>query len=894
MRLYLSNMCRLSLIALLLAATGVFLHADPALITPTPREMVVMGDPVPVGGGLIVLVGEDPKLRTAAGEINDRLTGELLSEPLPVVTGGVDDVAASAGPVFVVGIVGTPGMVPLIEAFPVSVPDKRQGYGIAVHRPAGKLVMVLSGHDGQGALYAAVTLRYLLDPAGGAALPNGAAVVQPTRVQDWPDFPWRQIGRPPANVGIGWQLKQASREQRSDIEKIGQRFVREEKLYVDFLLRHKINLSWTHATHLERSGEGQYAFLRDVSEYARARGVHFVEKAHSFIGTYPRDKDDPVRSRCVDHRVHKQYFCWSLLDLHEERARHMAKAMKASGINWLYLHATDGGGWENPARWGERCEECRRAYGDDHAKADAAVFGTWYRVMKEEIPEFRLIAVVYPYNGNSIDPQELERRLIASSGAVPNAPALAQKIADSHTAFLTRLGELLPPDVVVCQREVVRKAYDLMTDCYGKRAFQIYLELKHGRGWNPEFTFASAWLKTFYRPDHEDVFYAADCSWALNYLSEMMSAQFGWNVESPGAREFTNPGLRGSDIDHHIEPRDISRSYLDRFCREFYGPEIGPYMMPVYDSNISYRFIQRPQTLITEMGLRDPEERMQQMVDATARAMMSLEKAREAYVAAEAAGRTPVPGELAADMFGEMVRAVLVSSHVAPYQLRMLRARPAVISGDMAGAKQLVGEMRDAIAAGKAAWEAYWPWMKSIPIAERRNPNWVYTFGRFQRYDFAELEAEVVEFERDMDRLFEAYNTPRWFKKAMQERVLYAIPAGGRPTIDGRLDEDAWQSALLNEYFVNHKTSTPAQRETQARILYDETGLYVAYSAHEPGADQVPMKKAGGDDHQWNQENSVEMFVDADGDQETYTHYIWGIDGSALDGRKVRNAAGML
>ena len=879
-------------LALSLTAIIASVGADPALITPMPREMELSGPPAPVDGALIVLSGSHPKLRVGAEEVNHRLTYELRAKPLPVVWGGLDRIDSANGPVFVLGIAGTDEMLAVTRAYEVTVPAKPQGYGIASHRRDGKLVMILAGHDGQGALYAAVTLRYLL--ADGARLASGRAVVRPARVRDWPDFRWRQIGRPPANVGIGWELKRASQKGEPGIDKIGARFVREGKLYVDYLLRHKINLTWTHATHLERSGEGQFRYLREVSDYARARGVHFVEKAHSYVGTYPKDKDDPRKSRCVDHRVHRQYFCWSLLEVHEARARAFAKAMKESGIHWLYLHATDGGGWENPARWGERCNECRRVYGDDHAKADAAVFGTWYRIMKEEMPDFRLIAVVYPYNGSSIDPAEIERRLVQKSGAIPNAKALAQRITQSHRSFLTRLGQLLPPDVFICQREVPRDRYALMTKCYGKRGFQIYLEQKHGRGWNPEFTIASGWLKTFYRPQHEDVFYASDCAWGLNYFSEMMSAQFGWDVESPGAKEFTNPGLRSTDIDHHIEPRDVSGKYIERFCRDFYGLEIGPYMVPVYDSNISYRFIQRPRTLIGQMGLRDPEARMQQMVDATERAMESLEQARRAYDAAVAAGRRPFPSELAAGMFGEMFRAVLVSSYVAPYQLRMLRARSAVIEGHMDKAKQLAVQMRGIIAKGKAAWEANWPWMKRAPIVERRNPNWVYTFGQFQRYDYSNLEAEVAKFEGDMDKLFEAYNTPRWFKKAMRERSLYAVPVATPPTIDGRLDEQVWQTAPQNEFFVNHKTSTPAERETEARILFDKTGLYVAYTVYEPGADQVAVQKKARDDHHWNQAHSVELFVDANGDKETYTHYIWGIDGSILDGKKIRDANGML
>lgn len=877
-----------------LAAASVPLNADTSLITPQPREMKLLGDPVSLDGGAIVLAGSHAKLLVAADEVNQRLKHDLKAVPLPVVRGGVESIGSAKGLTIVIGIVGTLEMAAVLQRYATPVPEKTQGYAISSHRRNDRLVMVLAGHDEQGALYAAVTFRHLLDPAEAAKLPYGRAVVQPALVRDWPDFVWQQIGRPPMNVGVGWELRSASKEGYASIENVGRRFVREGKQYVDFMLRHKINLSWTHATHLTASGDRQHPFLREVSDYASARGIAFVEKAHSNIGTYPRDKDDPIRSRCVDHRVHKQYFCWSLLDLHEQRAQVFAQAMKAAGIRWLYLHTTDGGGWENPARWEERCDECRRLYGDDHAAADAAVFGTWYRVMREAIPDFRMIAVVYPYNAASLAPDDVERRLRERSGGIPNSAELAQKIVDRNRSFLTRLGRLLPPDIFVCQRETLRNHYALMTECYGKRAFQIYLEQKHNRGWNPEFTIASGWLKTFYRPEHEDVFYASDCAWGHNYFSEMMSAEFGWNVDAPGAREFTNPSLRSRDIDHHIEPQEVTGKYLRRFCSDFYGPEIGPYMVPVYDSNLSYRFIQRPREVAGTMELDDAVAPMEATVAAASRAMASLQKAREIYDAAKAVGREPIPDELGARMFGEMYRAVFVSSHLAPYQLRMLQARAAVIAGDMDRAEELVAAMRDRVANGEVAWKAHLPWMRSLPIIERRNPNWVYTFGQFRDYDWAKLAEQVSEFEGSMDRLYQSYNTPKWFRKAMQERVLYAAPVKSAPTIDGRLDENAWQTAPPNQHFVDHQTSTPAERQTESRLLFDATGLYAGYTVYEPGADALPIETKDRNVHLSNSLHSVELFVDADGDKDTYTHYIWGIDGSVLGGKELRDANGRL
>ena len=869
--------------------------SGPDLIIPQPRDMKILGAARPLAGARIVLTSNEPKLLIGAQELNQRLRRELKADVLPVVNGGLAEVNRGMGVTFVLGVAGQGTMPAIRRAYPVQVPAKHEGYGIATHMRGTLTVVVLCGHDAQGALYAAVTCRHLLETPGGAVAPNGSAQLHPVIVQDWPDFPWRQIGHPPSTAGgSAWSLLRAKRKQPDKLPKIGAEFIAENKRYVDFMLRHKINLSWTPVVHLFRGNGEEIEYMKAVADYARARGVYFTEKAHTNIGTYPRDKDDPRKSRCVDHRVHKSYFCWSLLDLHEERARRMADLMKRGGIPWLYLHATDGGGWENPGKWNDRCEHCRRKYGNDHAAADNAVFGTYYRIIKESIPDFKLIAVVYPYSGNKIDPELLEKEIVRQSGKIPNARELAEKRSAELTGFMSRLSKLMPPDIYVCQREVNARRYALMTRCYGKhRNFQIYMEHKPGHGWNPEFSIGSAVLKTFLRPGYQDVYYSPDCSWGINYESEMMAARYGWHANASGSR-MMGDRHGGSEITRHIEPRDVALKCIARVANDFYGPEIGPYMGPVYDSNISYKFILRPQTFVRSHNLTNAPAMMREMETATERALASIEKGRAVYESARKAGRDPFPTELAAMRFGELYRALVVSRYVSQYQSRMLAAKPAVIAGDMDKAKRLMSEARAIVEQGRKAWAQRVDWMRKNPCTPRRNPNYVWTFGRFYEWDYAPLEEELAKFEKDMDSLFERYNAPKWFKAAIQKRSLYAVPCAEPPKIDGRLTEPAWQTAFKNEHFVNYKTSTPAERETEGRLLYDDTGLYVGFTAYDPGADRIKPTTKKREDHGWNQSHSVELFLDTNSDQRTYLHYIWGADESFLDSRKKEGSGGRL
>ncbi len=53
-------------------------------------------------------------------------------------------------------------------------------------------------------------------------------------------------------------------------------------------------------------------------------------------------------------------------------------------------------------------------------------------------------------------------------------------------------------------------------------------------------------------------------------------------------------------------------------------------------------------------------------------------------------------------------------------------------------------------------------------------------------------------------------------------------------TIDGKLDEKAWQLAPRSPRFVDILSGKPALHDTRASLLWDDTNLYVAYRVEEP------------------------------------------------------------
>lgn len=447
------------------------------------------------------------------------------------------------------------------------------------------------------------------------------------------------------------------------------------------------------------------------------------------------------------HRAHKRYFCWSLLDEHREKAERHAAAMKEAGIRWFRLHAPDGGGVENPELWNGRCEHCRKTYGDDRARADAAVFNTYDEVIRRQIPDLKMTAIVYPYTGGGFVTEAIKAKILKRYASGEAAEERAGQIARKNRAFLKRVSGLLAPGQLLSLSSCPREQYDVVTRCCGQRNLWLdHYFAGSGRQWTPAFPLAMGWAKTWYRPGCEDVFEAVGDSWGYDIPSVLMAAEFAWNVDAPGSTEFPARAFHYSGTYQHVEPKEVAEQYLVKLCTDLWGPEVGPYLVPTFDSSISYRFIQRPKKMIRAMRLKDPLAHMKRMAEATARSMAAMEQARVAYDKAVADGRRPILNSEAERYFGDYFRAALAARCAAAFRAAMMEARAAVIAGDRERVQRLVAQMRDTIGREKAAWEKHRSWMAEVPCHRPENPDFNYVFGRFREYDYSVLEKELSAF----------------------------------------------------------------------------------------------------------------------------------------------------
>ncbi|HVG63366.1 MAG TPA: carbohydrate-binding family 9-like protein [Hyalangium sp.] len=85
------------------------------------------------------------------------------------------------------------------------------------------------------------------------------------------------------------------------------------------------------------------------------------------------------------------------------------------------------------------------------------------------------------------------------------------------------------------------------------------------------------------------------------------------------------------------------------------------------------------------------------------------------------------------------------------------------------------------------------------------------------------------------------------------------------PVIDGVLDDEAWKGATV-VVLRGSFDGRPVALRTEARIVYDDTNLYVAFDAEDPDIWGTLRKR---DDPIYNEE-VVEVFLDANADGKTY------------------------
>ncbi|MGQ9730486.1 MAG: sugar-binding protein [Candidatus Zipacnadales bacterium] len=112
-------------------------------------------------------------------------------------------------------------------------------------------------------------------------------------------------------------------------------------------------------------------------------------------------------------------------------------------------------------------------------------------------------------------------------------------------------------------------------------------------------------------------------------------------------------------------------------------------------------------------------------------------------------------------------------------------------------------------------------------------------------------------------------------RQALIIRSAEIVRLGGNPpTIDGDLDDQAWQSATVLEPFLpNLRATDPNPELTQALVTYDAEALYIAIRCREPQPQALKIVGEKRDDQVWLGE-SVDVFLQPVDETPAYYHFI--------------------
>lgn len=96
--------------------------------------------------------------------------------------------------------------------------------------------------------------------------------------------------------------------------------------------------------------------------------------------------------------------------------------------------------------------------------------------------------------------------------------------------------------------------------------------------------------------------------------------------------------------------------------------------------------------------------------------------------------------------------------------------------------------------------------------------------------------------------------------------IASKLPAGQTITVDGKLDDAAWANLQWTPWWTPPDGSNGPAPRTRARFTWDDTTLYVGVEAEDTDVWTTFVDR---DSNTWEQE-VIEMFIDADGDQKDY------------------------
>jgi hypothetical protein len=91
-----------------------------------------------------------------------------------------------------------------------------------------------------------------------------------------------------------------------------------------------------------------------------------------------------------------------------------------------------------------------------------------------------------------------------------------------------------------------------------------------------------------------------------------------------------------------------------------------------------------------------------------------------------------------------------------------------------------------------------------------------------------------------------------------------AVRVEAGPTIDGRLDDGAWESATVIDQFTQQEPAegSPASERTEVRVIYDRSNLYIGITAFDSQPEGIIATEMRRDADRILEEDNFQIILD--------------------------------
>jgi glycosyl hydrolase family 20/cellulose/xylan binding protein with CBM9 domain len=821
-------------------------------LIPVPKKIQFKGAPVSLNAKIAIIIDvKTEQDKIAINEINSRVQ-ELTGKTLPIFT------APKQG-FFNIIIENNPANFFTAEqATTVTTANpycRKQAYGLKVV-PAG---IKLGGNSSLGMMYAAVTLRYLMEKSDGKAL------LYPANITDWPDFPRRLL------TGF---LAPYHSQYRNDPAK---HFAYIKK-FANWAFRLKCTMvhhQTFHPYYARQSpfytgpmgSEDIFKSSRLTGDYLKARGISALGSMDVALG-YKQDSKNPEVKTMMLNPVHKKYYSWARHDLHRKKAEKIGEIMKKSGYDTVYVHAVDGGGINDPELWSKREPLTRNKYGDDRVQADIDMFNIYIDILRSK--NIDPLIVIYPYSGSYLQ-ESFALKKLALADTPGNRKTVKQKLNKIKT-FMQALNKKLPKDVPVCIRESSSQNMRKFYRQYPGRPMQIYFEVVHANRsiipmLHPEISsFQSAfdpartqndilWMNVFRKFQEQ----AAVCG-----------AEYSWNCKFPG----------WSDLDRSRTFIDYDPNILEvmseRAAVGLWGDKYGQLLKNIFTDQLSLPLAFAPDKIIKSLKITKRATVLKLLKN-------NFNAASKATQAMDEVWALLRNDKKSMDKFSypifityyKMIKAAVAYAGVNYY--RQL-AYEAAAKGDFTAVAQII---KNGDALLKATSAEYSKTMQELK-PEPQLVKFAQLFGWWRKSDsnlesnllnpdFAKLAEKLNQISQVKEKIFERFNVPENFKDYLSKQLL-AAKSSETIIIDGNLSENIWGKVAPIEKFINIKMISLPPNPVAVKIAYDKANLYISGEIDQPLLDQIKAKQHSTKEYAYTE--SVEIFLQPKGQQEFYQFVV--------------------